>query len=387
MHLHPPSEHTMVRTKRVARHVFSRLNLALLLTGALAGCGGPMEPDLSAPEPDSALDAQAQALTYPNGSSQTVVSRRVVYRNGSGAFQAAAGFEHFRAAGAFDGALHNIRIAEVDAPGVREALVIMSAGQKISSSGHSSGVTGQSSNWDASCDGVSCPNVSLDSRSLAMKLRALGWFPSGKTYLSVVNDANFDHLFDSDTKQRIVNGFSGWLQAQVRPETRAIYLAGSSRGGCLMMRMAQALRANTALDGINIYVSSFDGVCRNSQGELGTFDSKINNPVRPWGTFYGAWATNLTAQFPRRNRLHIFHVVGGQEVAPATGIRAFSGYAGSTPPSKGTNLDWGWYKQTWVKWKHKEIGNPYSDPSASDQAQAVAETVDAHLTWLDARLP
>ncbi|NOK02285.1 hypothetical protein HNV27_11815 [Myxococcus xanthus] len=387
MHLPPPSEHTMVRTERVARRVFSRLNLALLLTGALAGCGGPMEPAPSAPEPEGALDAQAQALTYPSGSSQTVVSRRVVYRNGSGAYQATAGFEHFRAAGALDIALHNIRIAEVDAPAVREALVLMSAGQKISSSGHSSGVTGQASNWDASCDSVSCPNVSLDGRSLAMKLRALGLFPSGKTYLSVVNDANFDHLFDSDTKQRIVNGFSNWLQAQVRPETRAIYLAGSSRGGCLMMRMAQALRANTALDGIDIYVSSFDGVCRNSQGELGTFDSKINNPVRPWGTFYGAWATNLTAQFPRRDRLHIFHVVGGQEVAPATGIRAFSGYAGSTPPSTGTNLDWGWYKQTWVKWQHKEIGNPYTDPSASDQAQAVAETVDAHLTWLDARLP
>ncbi|WP_338864796.1 hypothetical protein [Myxococcus stipitatus] len=336
---------------------------------------------------EGALGAQAQRLTYPSGVARTVVSRRVVLLNGSGAFQAAAGFEPFRAAGASDLVLHNIRIAEVDAPGVREALVVMSAGQKISSSGHSSGVTGQSSNWDASCDSVSCPNVTLDGRSLAMKLDTLGWFPRGRTYLSVVNDNNFDHLFDSDTKQRIVNGFSGWLQAQVRPETRSIYLAGSSRGGCLMMRLAQALRANTALDGIDIYVSSFDGVCRNSQGELGTYDSKIDNPVRPWGTFYGAWATDLNAQFPRRNRLHLFQVVGGQEVAPATGIRAFSGYAGASPPSTGTNLDWGWYKQTWVKWKHKEIGNPYTDPSASEQAQAVADTIDAHLTWLDARLP
>lgn len=336
---------------------------------------------------EGALDAQAQALSYPSGVARTVLSRRVVLLNGSGVFQAAAGFEPFRAAGASDLVLHNIRIAEVDAPGVREALVIMSAGQKISSSGHSSGVTGQSSNWDASCDSVSCPNVTLDGRSLAMKLDSLGWFPRGRTYLSVVNDNNFDHLFDSDTKQRIVNGFSGWLQAQVRPETRSIYLAGSSRGGCLMMRLAQALRANTALDGIDIYVSSFDGVCRNSQGELGTYDSKIDNPVRPWGTFYGAWATDLNAQFPRRNRLHLFQVVGGQEVAPATGIRAFSGYAGASPPSTGTNLDWGWYKQTWVKWKHKEIGNPYTDPSASEQAQAVADTIDAHLTWLDARLP
>ncbi|WP_342375156.1 hypothetical protein NVS55_28155 [Myxococcus stipitatus] len=370
----------MVRSSGIARRVFSWMNLALLL-GA-AGCGGPLESGA-----DGALEAQAQSLSYPSGSARTVVSRRVVLLNSAGAFQAAAGFEHFRAAGASDLVLHNIRIAEVDAPGARDALVVMSAGQKISSSGHSSGVTGQSSNWDATCDGVSCPNVTLDGRSLAMKLDTLGWFPRGRTYLSVVNDSNFDHLFDSDTKQRIVNGISGWLQAQVRPETRSIYLAGSSRGGCLMMRLAQALRANTTLDGIDIYVSSFDGVCRNSQGELGTSDSKINNPVRPWGTFYGAWATDLNAQFPRRQRLHLFQVVGGQEVAPATGIRAFAGYAGASPPSTGTNLDWGWYKQTWVKWKHKEIGNPYTDPSASEQAQAVADTIDAQLTWLDARLP
>ncbi|MBL0693498.1 hypothetical protein JJE73_07750 [Comamonas sp. JC664] len=367
----------MTRLSRLSRRVVSRMNLALLLGGAVAGCGG-------APEPD-ALEAQAQSLTWPSGSSRTVVSRRVVTLNGV-TFQAAPGFEHFRAAGAPDLALHNVRIAEVDAPAVREALVVMSAGQKISSSGHSSGVTGQASNWDASCNSVSCPNVTLDGRSLAMKLSAQGLFPSGRTYLSVINDANFDHLFDSDTKQRLVNGFSGWLQAQVRPETRAIYLAGSSRGGCLMMRVAQALRANTALDGVTVYVSSFDGVCRNSQGELGTFDSKVNNPVRPWGTFYGCWATNMTAQFPRRHRLHIFHVVGGQEVAPATGIRAFTAYNGATPPSTGTNLDWGWYKQTWVKWQHKEIGNPYTDPSASEQAQAVADTVDAHLTWLNGLL-
>ncbi|RKH07009.1 hypothetical protein D7V97_21870 [Corallococcus sp. CA053C] len=359
---------------------------ALVLVGTLAGCAPPESEALLLGEPEAALDSQSQALSYPNGSSRTVVSQRVVYKDASGAYQPAPGFEQFRAAGASDSTLHAIRIAQVEAPSVREAIVFMTAGQKISSSGHSSGVTGQSSNWDASCDDVSCPNVLLDGRSLAMKLNALGWFPPGRTHLSVVNDSNFDHLFDSDTKQRIVNGFVLWLQAQVRPETRSIYLAGSSRGGCLVMRIAQALRANTALDGITVYVSSLDGVCRNSQGELGTQDTKINNPVRPWGTFYGAWATPLPDQFPRRERLHLYQVVGGQEVAPATGIRAFSGYAGTTPPSTGTNLDWGWYKQTWVKWQHKEIGNPYTDPSASEQPLAISETIDAQLTWLDGLL-
>jgi hypothetical protein len=359
-----------------------QVTLTCLLAGLALGCGGQELPE----SPAGPSGMQSFALTYPNGSARTVTSRRVVYKDASGNYQAAPGFEAFRAAGAPDGDLYPIRIAEVDAPALRNALVVMSAGQKISSSGHNSGVTGQAADWDASCGTVSCPNVTLDGRSLAMKLRALGWLPQATTWMAVVNDNNFDHLFESGKKQQIVDGFVHWLEGQVRPETSIIYLAGSSRGGCLVMRMAQALRNNPSLDGIDLYVSSFDGVCKYSQGELGTFGEKINNPVRPWGTAYGGWATNLPAQFPRQGRLRIFHIAGGEEVAPLTGIRAFSAYSGSTPPSTGTDLNWGWYKQNWVRWKHKEIGNPYTEPSTSDQPRVIAETLDAQLTWLDGYL-
>ena len=381
----------MYRKASLVRAPFHRAGLALALSSALAGCA-QMElapADELAAEADGAWEAGDQALTaaqtYPDGTGRTVVSRRVVYKDASGNYGAASGFEQFRAAGAPDSDLHLIRIAEVDAPSVRESIVLMSAGQKASSSGHANGLTGQAASWDQSCDRVSCSGVTLDGRSLGMKLRALGWFPPSTTYMAVVNDNNFDHLFGSDKKQQILDGFVGWLGAQVRPETRSIYLAGSSRGGCLVMRMAQELRRNPAYDSIDLFVSSFDGVCKYSQGELGTFGDKIKNPVRPWGTFYGGWATDLSAQFPRRAGLWIHHIVGGQEVAPATGIRAFSAYAGS-PPKTGSNLDWGWYEQTWVRWKHKEIGNPYTEPSSSDQSRVIAETIDAQLTWLDGLL-
>jgi hypothetical protein len=355
------------------------LVLTWLLGGALAGCGGTVLSEDSR----GLLAEQSFALSYPEGSSKTVSSRRVVYKDASGSYRAAAGLEAFRAAGAPDSDLFAVRIAEVDAPGTRNALVVMSAGQKISSSGHMSGLTGQVSNWDDTCGDVSCPNVALDGRSLAMKLRSQGWLPPATTWMAVVNDNNFDHLFDSSKKQQFVNGFVHWLEEQVRPETRTIYLAGSSRGGCLVMLMAQQLRNNPSLDGIQLYVSSFDGVCKYTQGELGTTGDKINNPVRPSLTSYGGWATDLATQFPRRSGLHIFHIAGGEEVAPLTGIRAFSAYSGSSPPKTGSNLDWGWYKQNWVKWKHKEIGNPYTEPSSSERAQAVSETLDAQLTWLD----
>lgn len=342
--------------------------------------------DQAPAEDQEELGSASQALSYPNGTMMTVLSKRVVYKDASG-YHPAAGYEQFHAAGAADSDLHLIRIAEVDAPATRNAVVFLSSGQKASSSsGHENGITGQAYNWYDTCGDVSCPNVTLDGRSLAMKLRAQGWFPPATTYMAVANDNNFDHLFSVDTKQKILNGFVSWIQAQIRPETTKVYLAGSSRGGCLVMRMAQALRANSALNGIEIYVSSFDGVCRYSEGELGTFGTKINNPVRPWGTFYGGWATALTNQYPNRNLLHIYHVVGGQEVAPASGIRAFAAYSGSTPPGTGSNLDWGWFKETWVKWQHKEIGNPYTEPSSSDQPTVINQTIDAQLTWLDGLL-
>lgn len=349
---------------------------------ALCGCLGS---DTGAAEEGTGV--LSQDLSYPNGTARTVTSKRVVYKDASGAYQAAPGFEQFRAAGAADSDLHLVRIAEVDTPVTRNAVIFLSAGQKASSgSGHENGITGQAANWFDTCNDVSCANVSLDARSLAMKLRALGWMPSATTYMAVANDNNFDQLFSADTKQRILNGFVNWIQSQIRPETTKIYLGGSSRGGCLVMRMAQALRANTALDNIELYVSSFDGVCRYLDGELGTFGTKINNPVRSWGTSYGGWATNLTAQYPRRNLLHIYHVVGGQEVAPLSGIRAFAAYSGSNPPGTGSNLDWGWFKETWVNWKHKEIGNPYTEPSSGDQPAAINQTIDAQLTWLDGLL-
>jgi hypothetical protein len=344
----------------------------------------PADEDVLVPAASARTALSTQG--FPDGSAMSVYSRRVVYKDSGGSYRAASGLEQFRAAGAPDGDLFKVRIAEVDAPATREAIVVMSAGQKASSSGHANGLTGQASNWDHACTDIGCSSVVLDGRSLAMKLRALGWFPADSTYLAVVNDNNFDHLFGSDKKQQMLDGFVHWLEDQIRPETRAIYLAGSSRGGCLVMRMGRALRQNPAYDGIDLFVSSFDGVCKTSQSELGTYDHKINNPVRPWGTAYGGWATDMYAQFPRRDRLSIYHIAGGEEVVPLSGIRAFSAYSGASPPKTGSNLDWGWYRQTWVKWKHKEIGNPFTEPDSSDRSTAVAETIDAQLSWLAARL-
>ena len=112
-------------------------------------------------------------------------------------------------------------------------------------------------------------------------------------------------------------------------------------------------------------------------------NDKIDNPVAPSGKFYGGWATDISKQFPNHKNLHIFHIAGGQEVIPASGVRTFSAYNGDTPPEVGENIDWGWYRQIWVPWAHTEIGNPYSKPDEKDIPQVVADTIDANLQWME----
>ena len=333
------------------------------------------------------LTEQSAALipgqpVYPSGNAMSgVVAKRVAKKvNFWGKKEIVPEFSAFNVSNADLGVLYNVRIAQIASPSVHKNVIFMTAGQKASSGGHANGLTGQASDWDKNCGDVQCTGLSLDARSMAMKLKSYNWFPNA--WFAVATDNNFDYTLSSSKRERLVAGFVNWIKTKITSDTENIVLAGSSRGGCLVTLIAQELRKTHQYDNINIYVSSYDGVC-NKGDELGVSSTKIKNPVAPSGTYYGGWATNMTSQFPNRTNLHIYHISGGQEVVPATGVRTFSAYNGSNPPSTGTDINWSWYKQTWVKWKHKEIGNPFTQPDPADQPAAVADTIDAQLWWLE----
>lgn len=319
---------------------------------------------------------------YPSGSTMSgLVAKRVAKKvNFWGKKEIVPEFNAFNVSNADTGVLYNVRIAKIAEPSVHKNVIFMTAGQKQSSSGHANGVTGQAADWDKHCGDAQCTGLSLDGRSMAMKLKSYNWFPNA--WFAVATDNNFDYTLSSSKRERLVQGFVNWIESQITADTENVVLAGSSRGGCLVTLIAQELLKTHAYDHINFYVSSYDGVCIKGD-ELGVTTTKIKNPVAPSGTFYGGWAVNMNAQFPNHSNLHIYHVSGGQEVVPALGIRTFSAYNGTTPPSTGTDIDWGWYKQTWVPWEHKEIGNPFTQPAVADQPAAVADTIDAQLWWLE----
>lgn len=319
---------------------------------------------------------------FPDGCGATVRAWRVAQKKGSGDYAVLTRFKAFEVEGFDAKTLHDSRIAVIDDPAVHENVVFMAAGQKgPSGSGHSNGLTGQGMKWFAACDDVKCDGVELSGKSLSMKLRALGWLPSGSTYLALSLDNNFDYTMSDSKRDAVARGYAAWVKSKITADTKRVVLAGSSRGGCLSMLIAQSIRADRAYDGVEVSVSSFDGVC-NRGDELGVTFTKIANPVRRSGTFYGGWATDIEEQFPYREGLHVYHLSGGEEVVAMSGVRAFSAYEGEEPPDEGTDIDWGWYKQTWLPWAHKEIGSAYVVPDEEDQPQAVADTIDAQLSWL-----
>ncbi len=357
--------------------------LACMSLFAVTSCA-----DFDAMEEDAGDLAVNKAAILPNQPEYApvadmtgLVAKRVAKKvNFWGKKEIVPEFSAFNVSGADLGVLYNVRIAQVASPNVHKNVIFMTAGQKISSSGHENGVTGQPANWDDNCGDAQCSGLSLSGESMLLKLLDQNWFPSA--WVAVGTDNNFDYTLSQSKRERLVAGFVNWIKTKITSDTENIVLAGSSRGGCLVILMAQELRKDHAYDHINIYVSSYDGVCIKGE-EFGVKSPKINNPVRPSGTLYGGWSVDMNAQFPNHQNLHIYHVTGGQEVVPIIGVRAFSAYNGTTPPNTGTDIDWGWYKQTWVPWKHKEIGNPFTEPSRSNRPAAVADTIDAQLWWLE----
>ena len=291
------------------------------------------------------------------------------------------GFEAFDVENADLGVLYKTRIAFVAEPEIRKTLMFMTAGQKFGMIEHSNGVTGQQGDWDADCNDEICENITLEGQSFAMKLRSLNWFDAETTWMAVGLDNNFDYTATKNKRTRLVAGFTQWITSQITDDTETIVLAGSSRGGCLSLRIAQEIRAIPEYDHITLFVSSYDGVCHKGD-ELGVDSPKIENPLR---SKYAGYATDIEAQYATHENLYIFHLSGGQEVVPLLGIRTFSAYEGDTPPKVGSHLDFGWYRQKWVPYAHMDVGTAYH-AKENIREQAISDTIDSQLYWMQKKL-
>jgi len=197
-------------------------------------------------------------------------------------------------------------------------------------------------------------------------------FDKAKTLQLSIFDAQFEWEHSKERKRKMLDGYVDFLLDKINGKegnVKVIYLAGASRGGCLVARMAQSLMAVEALKTTKFIVQSFDGVCNQNQEEFGTkddSDKKIVNPLcrsDDCGSSWFAWRTNIKKQFESDDyeRLCMRHVVGGKQVIVGF-AHAFSHKSCSTIDcTLTTDNGWKWYEQTWVKLKHGVITGDDAD--------------------------
>ncbi|GAA5445445.1 hypothetical protein Misp06_03648 [Microbulbifer sp. NBRC 101763] len=230
-------------------------------------------------------------------------------------------------------------------------LVFIAAGQQPPGNGAESSVTGQKASYKKDCGVLkqSCSR-SIDGRSLARQLLDSEHFPTDETFLAIAFDTQFNQMISSNEKSRIERAYLSWLKSKAYASNlETIYLAGSSRGGCLVMRLAKAMRADPDFRNIRTVVHSFDGVCKWTQNELGLTSSFYRNPMN---SSYLSYYTDLHTQFPYKDNLYLRQLTGGAEVIELSGVHSFAYTAQDT--------DLGWYSQRWVNLDHTTIGRDMS---------------------------
>lgn len=180
-----------------------------------------------------------------------------------------------------------------------------------------------------------------------------------KTFVGVAFDARFNWGYSIALKDQVEEAYYRWLRAQFDDATiSSITLAGHSRGGCLVARLAQRFQQD--LPNVPLIVQIYDGVCHVSQGELGVTTTQEDNPLVSDASTYGL-ETDLEAQFTPpagsdRSALRVFNILGGADfMDPAlswlVNVRAFTHVdapASLTEASSGTT----WYEQQWTESNH-----------------------------------
>ncbi|VUD67408.1 hypothetical protein TDB9533_03778 [Thalassocella blandensis] len=227
-------------------------------------------------------------------------------------------------------------------------LVLIASGQRWDT-GNDNLLTGQP-DWSPYSDDEATEWFSIDPNSIAYRLLSEDVYDESDTFIALAFDARFNWGFSQDNKRDIVNAYFDWLKSKVQLNTlESVYLAGHSRGGALVLRLAQKFQQE--MPNVPVIVHTFDPVARSTEGELGTYNDYINNPtvdyprdsnlVEDKGNW--SWKTNIINQYPNKVNLSIYNLVNGGNIGfPARFTRSLTHESATEE-----NTDLGWYRQQW----------------------------------------
>ena len=242
-----------------------------------------------------------------------------------------------------------------------ENVVFISAGQQkadpldnTTSAGYPNVLTGQYRYYKKRCYKRTSCTTTIKNSSLAMQVSRLKEFPRSKTLMILVFDSRFNHLENDRNKQDILEAIWNLLTKRFYSgKVRKIVLSGQSKGGCISFELAKRFRNTPGYDKIPLILQGYDPVCR--KGRLLRQGNKTfyMNPVvnKP---HYKSVAVNMDVVFPsnKRQNLAILNIHSGAPVIKnLMGVKAVHSFT-----FKPNNIDMGWWKQTWVRFEHTDMG-------------------------------
>lgn len=238
--------------------------------------------------------------------------------------------------------------------------------------GTSSGITGQPADWKrafAEDKTLWQKDFPIENSLVTEVIDHPRYFEKARTFAVAAWDAQFNYERTVSEKQDIEDAYFAYLNSKFDPALiRVIYLAGHSRGGCLVMRLAK--RFNRTYPHIPVIVHSFDGVCTPGEDELGTSSAEVRNPIST-SDKYGK-KTNIAGQFSHPSSVFALHAAGGAEVLDGA-ISAFADvHTFSNQDATEEYTSHGWYAQQWFDAQHMSMDN-------SSMRQRARRHLDYHL--------
>jgi len=222
--------------------------------------------------------------------------------------------------------------------------------------------------------------------SLYSKLRKTNWFPLESTYWFHADDAQYNWGYGSDEGKRTRKSFTKQICSKVGANTQRIYMAGASRGGALVLEIAENIKDTPSsygcpnMDDVFIYVQTFDAVFKVISDE--EFDARKQTVPNPLSDNKKAHILDISDEFTNKNKLKIWSDVGGAHVIAA--VRAFT--HDSTECREDVYCSLGapgnpkWYQQIWGNFVHTRY-------TERPQDEIIHPALDELRRWLNAEFP
>lgn len=224
-------------------------------------------------------------------------------------------------------------------------------------------LTGQYRDYKAHCvDKFSLCRVKINNDSLAGRIYNNPMqFPRSKTLIILVLDSQFKHNSSDNVKRKIENAYWGLITSRVDAgKLKSISLAGSSKGGCLSFALAKRFRNHDSYNKIPLILHGLDPVCKKDRLLPSAAKQYFDNPLEAQAK-YKSLEVDMGRVFPANARSHLA-ILNIHSGAPIVDLGNKASYAHSFT-YKPTDIDLGWWKQTWAPLSHKDLTSNHSNNS------------------------